>query len=348
MIPISLCIITKNEAQKLQKCLSCVKDYVSEIIVVDTGSTDNSIEVAKEFTNRVYTFEWIKDFAAARNFSISKASHDWILVLDTDEYVEQFDLETTYKLMEEHPQSVGRLLRFSEDVNGVVTVDRVERLFNKNYYHYERPIHEQVLPIDPQKTAYDEFSIPLNCQHDGYNGSPEDVAGKALRNLDILLSSAKEYPDSYTFFQIAQAYYLLRDDENARIYYEKGLNFDLNPASEFVQIMVVNYCYTLFHLNEKEKALEFATQLEPYFQNYGDFQFLLGYLHTSLEHIMKAVLYFIKATQCTHFHIDGVTTYRPYHYLGTIYEAMGNRELAESFFQKRDACPNVDPDHLVI
>ncbi|MBO5241129.1 MAG: glycosyltransferase [Lachnospiraceae bacterium] len=348
MIPISLCIITKNEAQKLRKCLSCIKDYVPEIVVVDTGSSDDSIAVAKEFTDCVYTFEWIKDFAAARNFSISKASHDWILVLDTDEYVEQFDLETTYKLMEENPQSVGRLLRFSDGISGTVTVDRVERLFNKTYYHYERPIHEQVLPIDPQKTAYAEFNIPLKCQHDGYVGSPEDVAGKALRNLDILLESVKDYPDSYTYFQIAQSYYLLHDDENAKIYYEKGLDFDLNPESEFVQIMVVNYCYTLFHLNEKEKALTFATDLEPYFQNYGDFQFLLGYLHTSQQHIMKAILSFIKATQCSHFHTDGVTTFRAYHYLGTIYEAIGNQELANSFFQKRDNCPNVDQNHLLI
>lgn len=71
MIPISLCMITKNESDKLDRCLAAVKDLPLEIIVVDTGSTDNSIEVARKYTEHVYHFDWISDFAAARNFKIS-------------------------------------------------------------------------------------------------------------------------------------------------------------------------------------------------------------------------------------------------------------------------------------
>ena len=92
MIPISLCMITKNEADKLDRCLSSVKELHLEIIVVDTGSTDNSLEVAHNYTEHVFRFDWICDFAAARNFSISKATNDWILVLDTDEYVTSFPI----------------------------------------------------------------------------------------------------------------------------------------------------------------------------------------------------------------------------------------------------------------
>ena len=96
MIPISLCMITKNESDKLDRCLAAVKDLPLEIIVVDTGSTDNSIEVARKYTEHVYHFDWISDFAAARNFSVSKATNDWILVLDTDEYVTSVDMEAIY------------------------------------------------------------------------------------------------------------------------------------------------------------------------------------------------------------------------------------------------------------
>lgn len=241
MIPISLCMITKNESDKLDRCLAAVKDLPLEIIVVDTGSTDNSIEVARKYTEHVYHFDWISDFAAARNFSVSKATNDWILVLDTDEYVTSVDMEAIYKLIDENATGVGCLIRTSPDTVGSITVDHVERLFNKKFYMYKRPIHEQVLPIDETLTAFCSFDIPLYVDHDGYFSSKEEMDLKAKRNLDILLASEHDYPDSYTYFQIGQSYYIMGDYENACRYFEKGLNFDLSPESEFVQLMIVHY-----------------------------------------------------------------------------------------------------------
>lgn len=70
----SVCIITKNESEKLERCLNSLIPYDCKIIVVDTGSTDDSAEIAKKYTDFVYFFEWINDFAAARNYSLEKAS----------------------------------------------------------------------------------------------------------------------------------------------------------------------------------------------------------------------------------------------------------------------------------
>ena len=157
MIPISLCMITKNESDKLNRCLAAVKDLPS----------DNSVEIARQYTDHVYHFDWISDFAAARNFSISKTTNDWILVLDTDEYVTSVDMEAIYKLIDENATGVGCLIRTSPDTVGSITVDHVERLFNKKIYMYKRPIHEQVLPIDEKLTAFYSFDIPLYVDHDG-------------------------------------------------------------------------------------------------------------------------------------------------------------------------------------
>lgn len=74
MIPISVCIITKNEAENLQRCLEALKPYPFEIVVTDTGSEDNSLETAGQFTDHVYEFAWINDFSAARNFCVSHAT----------------------------------------------------------------------------------------------------------------------------------------------------------------------------------------------------------------------------------------------------------------------------------
>ncbi len=86
---LSICIITKNEEEKLKKCLHALKDFPGELIVVDTGSTDGSKGVAEKYTKNVYDFAWIDDFSAAKNFAAQKATYDLILTLDTDEYVQK-------------------------------------------------------------------------------------------------------------------------------------------------------------------------------------------------------------------------------------------------------------------
>ena len=81
MKEISLCMIIKNEEKTIARCLDSVKDLVDEIIIVDTGSTDKSKEIVSKYTDKVYDFEWVEDFAKARNFSFSKATKDYIMWL---------------------------------------------------------------------------------------------------------------------------------------------------------------------------------------------------------------------------------------------------------------------------
>jgi glycosyltransferase involved in cell wall biosynthesis len=82
---LSVCMIVKNEERFLGQCLASVKDIADELIVIDTGSTDRTVEIAREHGAHVGHFEWCNDFAAARNASIAPATGDWILFLDADE-----------------------------------------------------------------------------------------------------------------------------------------------------------------------------------------------------------------------------------------------------------------------
>lgn len=93
MITISLCMIVKNEESVLETCLSSVKNIVDEIIIVDTGSTDNTKSIAKKFNTKFYDFEWCNDFAKARNYSFSHATKDYILWLDADDILPEKDVE---------------------------------------------------------------------------------------------------------------------------------------------------------------------------------------------------------------------------------------------------------------
>ena len=86
---ISACVIVKNEEKNLPAWLDGVKNIADEIIVVDTGSTDKTVEIAEKAKVNLYRFEWIHDFAAAKNFALSKAKGDWIIFLDADEYFDK-------------------------------------------------------------------------------------------------------------------------------------------------------------------------------------------------------------------------------------------------------------------
>ena len=93
MITISLCMIVKNEEKVLKRCLDSVKNLMDEIIIVDTGSTDRTKQIAAEYTDKVYDFTWINDFSAARNFAFSKAGCEYIYTADADEVIDEENQE---------------------------------------------------------------------------------------------------------------------------------------------------------------------------------------------------------------------------------------------------------------
>lgn len=113
MITLSICMIVKNESDVLARCLSCIKDIADEIIIVDTGSTDDTKEIARRFTSKVYEFAWCEDFAAARNFSFSKATMEYSMWLDADDVIDEQNRLLLLKLKEDlSPQTDLVLMRY--------------------------------------------------------------------------------------------------------------------------------------------------------------------------------------------------------------------------------------------
>ena len=93
VIELSLCMIVKNESKVLARCLDSIADLMDEIIIVDTGSTDNTKEIARKYTDKIYDFEWMYDFSAARNFAFSKATKEYIYTADADEVIDEKNRE---------------------------------------------------------------------------------------------------------------------------------------------------------------------------------------------------------------------------------------------------------------
>ena len=146
MCPVSVCMIARNEEKNIEKCLAALKPCGFEIIVVDTGSTDRTKEIAARYTDKLYDFTWIDDFSAARNFSLKHASNDYVLILDCDEVIASLDTGLLSSLIRQHPESVGRLAidnHYISNGTDMVYQDRLGRLFNRRFFHFESPIQDR-------------------------------------------------------------------------------------------------------------------------------------------------------------------------------------------------------------
>lgn len=185
---LSICIICKNEEQNIEKCLTSFQNTGFEIIVVDTGSTDRTKEIASEYTSNVYDFKWCDDFAAAKNFAISKASNDTVMVIDSDEYLDQIDLDALNQLIDRNVDQVGRIKRrnvFHRNDMQQENREWINRIFSRKQFHYEGRIHEQVTALNG-KEDYESYESPVTILHSGYDLSEEERKKKANRNIDLL------------------------------------------------------------------------------------------------------------------------------------------------------------------
>lgn len=195
---LSACMIVKNEAQTIARCLSSLKDVADEVILVDTGSSDNTVEIAKSHGAKTYFFPWESDFSKARNESLKHALGQWILVIDADEYLDENQKKGLRSFLEStdaegvfltQKNYMGSLEHFS-----AVMPIQVIRLFRRGHT-YQGKVHEQVAPsIERTKRPIVQFELDLH--HVGY--SNEFVRGKEKteRNSTLLIREMEDDPNN--------------------------------------------------------------------------------------------------------------------------------------------------------
>lgn len=183
---LSLVLIAKNEASCISRCLQSVRDLDCEMIVVDTGSEDDTRDIAGRCGAKVLEFPWCDDFSAARNAGLEAASGRWVLVLDADEYLPPQSIRGIQDLVSGCPNQAFHLLNKSTSDGGRTgMIGKIVRLFpNLPEVRFEWPVHEQVV------TSLKRARIPIRDTsieiiHTGYS-SPEVNAAKQKRNLRIL------------------------------------------------------------------------------------------------------------------------------------------------------------------
>ena len=226
-LTLSLCMIVRDEEAMLPRCLEAAAPHVDEIIVVDTGSTDATIEIAKSFGAKVIEVEWTGDFAAARNVSFDAATSDWLVFLDADEVLAEGEGERLRALT----GKVWREAFFLVETNhtgqledGTSVHHNALRVFrNRPEYRFKGRIHEQIAHTLPGDLPERFEATDVRIDHFGYLGVVREEKDKSRRNLELLQRQLEEGdPTPFLHFNLGSEHGALGENEPALEYFRQA------------------------------------------------------------------------------------------------------------------------------
>ena len=295
---ISAVLIVKDEAHCLRACLEAVSVLADEVVVMDTGSRDGTVDIARAFTEQVEHFEWSDDFAEARNAALACAKGDWILQVDADEIVIEPSRARTLleAFIAGHGEQVVGTVQIENLTGGEgesqVVIDHTNRFFRRGRFRYEGAVHEQIVPVSGRMEA---GPTGVRLAHSGYAHDAASPWNKAQRNLGILQRELARRPDDeYLLYQIGKSYFALRKYPAAASYFRRaleGMDFRAGPlpsghsgaviSEDVVLDAVTSLAYSLANMQHGKQALDLleahaalghAATVRP------DFQHVLGYV----------------------------------------------------------------------
>ncbi|OSB16888.1 glycosyl transferase [Clostridium sporogenes] len=258
---LSIAMIVKNEEKYIENTLKPLKKlqkYIdSEIVIVDTGSTDNTLEIAKQYTDKVYFHEWNNNFGDMRNTSINYCTGDWILIVDADEVL--YDIEELARLIRnkkinKYNGLFVKIVNFNKDVKNSISngaISPLLRIFKKGTVKYEGIVHEQPRFTNPIMDTNIRFI------HYGYdNNNYKLMEYKFKRNLSLLMKELKKDEDNiYIIFQIAVSYSMHKDLKEALKYIEIAYEKAKSKIQNYIYV-IDKYCFILHSLREHRLLLE--------------------------------------------------------------------------------------------
>jgi glycosyltransferase involved in cell wall biosynthesis len=219
-------MIVKNEEENLPRCLDSIKGVVDEIVIVDTGSTDKTVEIAKKYTDKIYHHPWQNDFSLHRNQSISYATGDWLLFIDADEELvihHDSSIEEFRKTLETIPDDCNAVaLRLLDIQKGkLIMQQNTARIFRNGKIHYESIVHNE-----PKYDGIALLVIDAFLYHYGYDLSPGRMKQKFKRTSKLLLKKLEQEPNNRdVLFYLSQLYAQFGNEKLCQKYGEEYLKY---------------------------------------------------------------------------------------------------------------------------
>ena len=342
MSTISLCMIVRNEEAVLARCLDSVRGLVDEIVICDTGSTDRTRDIALEYTDRVFDFAWIDDFAAARNFSFSKATMDYILWLDADDVIEPNDRQVFADWKETLAPPIDLVMMpyhvaFDADGHPTVTYERERLLRREKGYRWESPIHEAITP-----TGHVIHCPAAVCHRKMGAGDPD----RNLRIFEAMRSSGRILDPRQRFYYARELMYHARYDDAIREF----TSF-LNDAEGWVENNItacldLSSCYLALH--QPWMARQALCRSFCYDAPRAEVCCALGASFLDAGELSPAIYWYEAARgrsldTCGGFCTPDCHEWIPLLQLCVCYDRLGDHETAEAFHRRAQKLRPNDP-----
>jgi glycosyltransferase involved in cell wall biosynthesis len=224
-------MIVRDEEPRLPRCLASIAPFVDEMVVVDTGSTDRTREVARDYGARVFDFPWMDSFSLARNQSIEQARGRWILRMDADDVISPEDGPKLRELIQRYPErdDIAYLMEYrvppAPDGTGGHVVDQVQLWPNRPDLRFEYHLHEQLLPAVLRAGLY-TLPTGIAVHHCNYDWSAEGQAKRRRRDFPLLERDLRERPDDpFVLFNLGMTHHnTTREYEVAAHYLRRSLD----------------------------------------------------------------------------------------------------------------------------
>lgn len=343
---LSLCMIVKDEEKNLPGCIGSVQGLVNEVIMVDTGSRDRTEEVAERMGARVFRYPWNDSFADARNFALSKASGDWILIMDADDELEWEDREKLAELLSGTEEGINvycaRTLCYSgesPDIAGVLINMNIRLIRNGKGYRYRGRIHEQLvlLPEDEEKPQA-VVATAIRFHHYGYLDSYIREKDKHGRNIRLIRMELEERPeDPFMLFNLGNEYYALGQPEQALACYRSCL--DRCDGCSLHSALLLRAALCCEALRDEKGVLWYAALGLRSHPELTDFEFLRAGAFLRQKRLEEAIRSYKKCIRMgpppvSAHSIAGVATFRSHFALSGIYLRLGSYEKARRHCEK--------------
>lgn len=346
MAGLSLCMIVKNESELIEKSILAVKPFVQEIVVVDTGSSDQTPILVKKLGAKLFKKSWNDDFSAMRNYSIQKATQPFILIMDADEVIIEGSmrgLETTLKEIKCKPGSAANITILNETMSGDIVTVSLPRIFPKDIrYQYKGKVHEQLTFMG--KPVEHEVHSQIKVNHLGYTQSQLMKKNKYERNLALLMNELGEQSDiSYIQFQIGRTYYVMKNYIQAEQFLNKSIQHEMkNSKRNFLSLALLTLGYCYIHLRKFDDFLIWYHSAIDLFPDYTDLYFMYGVgliesrdISTFLKipDVFRKCVELGEASRKKYETVQGVGSFKAHYNLALFYELTGQIEQAIYHYQ---------------
>lgn len=301
-ISISQCMIAKNEEKNIERALTWGQTVMWEQIVVDTGSTDRTVELARQMGAKVYSVEWQDDFAAAKNCAIDQAEGDWIVFLDADEYMTKEDAEKLSEVFSQlsrgNYDGVTAFLHNLDD-NGRIFSSCSHLRFFRNIpdIRYRRRIHEQLTALSGRELRIMDGTQELAIYHTGYQGKASAEKKKSGRNRMILQKELEEHPeDPELLGYMGDEYFDAQEMKTAERWYRSAIMHMPSEPEEYDQRSAMTFTRLLMLLTEREdvdwtESNAVYLQAVQSFPKEADFDYIAGRYFASHEQPVEGIRY---------------------------------------------------------